>query len=414
MIDRELAVLEAVGQLETQMQLLTDLCARLERVPLWQPAHALGKQAAEARRMIERMQARIDRRLVVTLVGPSGAGKSTLLNALAGVDDLSPAGRARPTTHGLVVLSNDGEAARQLLGPQDPEQVTIRSSQAADLLSHMILVDTPDTDSTASDLHRPLILRAVEQSDVLLCVFDAQNPKRRDHADFMAPLVQRFHGASLVAVLNQCDRLAAQELTDAIVPEFHAYLRQAWDTPPHALLLVSARRHLQRPEWDPQAGPRHDLDQFEQLRQLLFGTFNQPGFGPDRRLANARQIGAYMTGQVRPAVEQDRPALAQALEKWTHAEQEALGQAVESLRADDQRMVLGVHARLYQVLAQRWTGPVGWLVAIWSRLILFGTGLAALVRFGNPLRQLWGLISSWRHYKESSAALETLSDQTRA
>ncbi|MFZ1987215.1 MAG: hypothetical protein WAU91_22585, partial [Desulfatitalea sp.] len=42
------------------------------------------------------------------------------------------------------------------------------------------------------------------------------------------------------------------------------------------------------------------------------------------------------------------------------------------------------------------------------------TGLAALVRFGNPLRQLWGLISSWRHYKESSAALETLSDQTRA
>ena len=101
-----------------------------------------------------------------------------------------------------------------------PGRRTVRSSPAADLLRHMILVDTPDTDSTASDLHRPLILRAVEHSDILLCVFDAQNPKRRDHADFMAPLVQRFHGASLVAVLNQVDRLGEKELTTEIAPEF--------------------------------------------------------------------------------------------------------------------------------------------------------------------------------------------------
>jgi energy-coupling factor transporter ATP-binding protein EcfA2 len=413
MMDRELALLAAVGQLETHIQTATRLAERLGRVPLWQPAGPLAKQAAEAQRMMEGLRARMDRRLVVTLVGPCGAGKSTLLNALAGVDDLSPAGHARPTTRGLVVFTNDAEAAAQLLGP-DATQATVRASQAADLLRHMLLVDTPDTDSQAADQHRPLILRAVAQSDILLCVFDAQNPKRRDHADFMVPLVQRFHGASLVAVLNQVDRLGAKELTDEIAPEFQTYLRQAWDTPPQRLLLVSARRHLQRPQWEPQAGPRHDLDQFDELHRLLFDTFGQPGFGPDRRLANARQIGDFMAEQVRAAAAQDRPALTQALALWQTAEQEALTRAVEALRADDQRMVVGVHARLYQMLAQRWTGPVGWMIAIWSRLILFGTGLAALVRWGNPLTQLWGLVSAWRRHKEIGAALETLGDQNRA
>jgi hypothetical protein len=95
------------------------------------------------------------------------------------------------------------------------------------------------------------------------------------------------------------------------------------------------------------------------------------------------------------------------------AEQEALREAMASLRADDRRLFMGMHLRLYQSLAQRWVGPVGWLVALWSRLLLFGTGLASLVRFGNPVRQIWGLISSYRRYKESSAALGTLNDQTR-
>ncbi|KJS28400.1 MAG: hypothetical protein VR64_24640 [Desulfatitalea sp. BRH_c12] len=412
-VDRELAALDALGQLENQMHAMDDLAGRLGKVPLWQPSHALAKQAAEAGRMMERLRSRLDRRLVVTLIGPSGAGKSTLLNALAGIDDLSPTGSRRPTTRALVALSNDADAVHQLLGPLDEGDVQIRASRAADMLTHMILIDTPDTDSTQNASHVPLIHHAVAHSDVLLCVFDAQNPKRRDHADFMAPLVQRFHGASLVAVVNQCDRLDRQELTDVIVPEFKTYLAQAWEIAPQAVLMVSARRHLQRPQWDPQAGPRHDLDQFDQLRDLIFGTFSRPGFGPDRRLANARQISDFMQTQVRRAAEQDRAVLAQAAQRIAVAEQQALRRAVESLRADDRRMILGVNVRLYQSLAQRWVGPVGWIVAIWSRLILFGSGVAALVRFGNPLHQIWGLISSWRRYKESSAALETLGDRNR-
>ncbi|MBR9980258.1 MAG: 50S ribosome-binding GTPase [Desulfatitalea sp.] len=413
MVRPELAALDALGRMENHMRAVSDLAARLARLPLWQPAHALTKQAEEARRMMEQMRARLDRRLVVTLIGPSGAGKSTLLNALAGIDDLSPTGIRRPTTQSLVVLSNDAEAVSQLLGPLDAEQVTIRSDKAADLLGHMILVDTPDTDSTRQEAHLPLIHQAVAHSDVLLCVFDAQNPKRRDHVDLMAPLVRHFHGASLVAVVNKCDRLAAGELTDIIVPEFKAYLDEAWDSVPEAVLLVSARRHLQHPQWDPQAGPRHDLDQFDALRTLIFDTFNRPGAGPDRRLANARQLREYVIEQVRRAATEDRPALQAALAGIAAAEKAALREALANLRADERRLVLGLNVRLYQSLAQRWVGPVGWLVALWSRLMLFGTGLTALVRFGNPLRQIWGLIASWRRYKESSAALGALNDETR-
>jgi energy-coupling factor transporter ATP-binding protein EcfA2 len=403
MIDRELAALNALGKMEEHLHAMTELTARLEQVPLWLPSHALAKQAAEARRMMTRVQARMDGRLVVTLIGPSGAGKSTLLNALAGIDDLSPVGRRRPTTNGLVVLANAPEPVHQLLGPLDDKQVQIRSSRDADRLSHLILIDTPDTDSTENAVHWPLILHTVAHSDILICVFDAQNPKRRDHADFMAPLVRHFHGASLVAVINQCDRMDARELTEVITPEFRTYLQEAWNIQPEDVMLISARRHLQQPQWDPHAGPRHDLDQFDRLRRLVFDTFSRPGFEQDRRLANARQINDFMQAQVRQAVEQDRPTLRQAAQLITAAEQTSLRKAVDSLRADDRRMAAGVSVRLYQVLSQRWVGPVGWMVAVWSRLILFGSGLAVLTRFGNPMQQVWGLFSSWRRPKDADA-----------
>ena len=80
---------------------------------------------------------------------------------------------------------------------------------------------------------------------------------------------------------------------------------------------------------------------------------------------------------------------------------------------DDRRQILGVNVRFYQALAQRWLGPVGWLVAIWSRLTVFGSGLTALVRFGNPLAQIWGLITTWQRYRKSRDALASLKDQSR-
>jgi energy-coupling factor transporter ATP-binding protein EcfA2 len=409
-----LIALDTLGQIEACARDIADLERRLNRVPLWQPGAILAKQAAEARRMINGLQERLDGHLVATLIGPSGAGKSTIFNALAGADELSPVGLQRPTTRELVVLAADPRAARQVLGPLEDGRTSLRSGPAARDLDHLILVDTPDTDSTESPGHLDLIYQIVERSDVLICVFDALNPKRRDHADFMAPLVRRFNGASLVAVVNKCDRHSEAELSGIIGPDFQTYLHQAWAIHPEALLLISARRHLKDPQWDPQAQPRHELDQFDRLRDMVMVTLNRPGAGRDRRVANAGRIRDYMLEQVGRAAVRVQEVLAQAAERIVLAEQRAMRDALFLLSGDDRRHLLGVNARLYQALAQRWLGPVGWLVAIWSRLIVFGTGLAALMRFGNPLRQLWGLASSWRRHRGSRSALEMLDDPSRA
>jgi predicted GTPase len=106
--------------------------------------------------------------------------------------------------------------------------IRIRASEAAEVLENVILIDTPDTDSTHQDRHIPIIHQAITLSDVLVCVFDGENPKRRDHTDFLAPYVRLFSGESLVVAVNKCDRLAESELTETIMPEFARYIRDAW------------------------------------------------------------------------------------------------------------------------------------------------------------------------------------------
>jgi energy-coupling factor transporter ATP-binding protein EcfA2 len=413
MEDRHLAALIALGQIESDLGAITELDRRLEQVPLWLPGAVLRKQVAEGRRLIDGIHSRMDRRLVVTLIGPSGAGKSTLLNALAGVDDLSSVGIRRPTTQVPVVLSDDPDVAASVLEGLNRDGIRVQVRPGAKALEHLVLVDTPDTDSMDRESHQDLLLPLVERSDVLLCVFDAQNPKRRDHADFMAPLVKRFHGASIVAVVNKCDRLPADELSRSVGPDFDAYLQSAWETRPQVVLLISARSNLHHPGWDPQAEPLHKLDQFEQLRELIQTAFAKAGFGQDRRAANARRIRDFILAQAARTAQEHLPKLDQANTKMANAGKTAMQKALEGLRRDNGPPVFGVNVRLYQALAQRWLGPVGWLVAIWSRLVVFGSGLTALVRFGNPIHQIWGLFSSWKRFKESRAALSALKDDTR-
>lgn len=422
MFNRHVAAMQAAGDLETVLQDMIGLEKRLRQAPLWRPGSGLITQSAEGRAIIAGMRDRLDRRLVVTLIGPCGAGKSTLLNALAGMDDLSPVSTRRPTTRGLVALSNDAAAVTRLFDEGGERAggsagagplLEVKSSPAAETLEHVILIDTPDTDSTLAAEHLDQVMQAVAVSDVLVCVFDAENPKRRDHADLMAPLVRQFHGASLVAVVNKCDRLAAEEISDSVGPDFLEFLEKAWDTKPAAVLFTSARRHLRKPDWDAKAPPRHEHDQFDQLKKLIFDTFNRPGFSIDRRVANARRIRDYLFDRTAQTVKRHREPLAGAIEKLTEIEAQATLAALEALRADERRQLLGVQVRLYQAMAQRWMGPVGWVVAVWSRLIVFGSGITALARFGNPLRQIWGLVRSWRRFKQSRSALEALNEQAR-
>ena len=376
------AALRGIGRIEALVADIALLKENLEAVPLWRPAPALAAQCDETVRMIRAIAARFDRHPVVTVIGPSGSGKSTLVNALAGGRELSPAGHRRPTT-GHLLLVGGGPDAAELAAELGPDSVEVLPAAGTALPEGIGLVDTPDTDSMEFQRHLPALERAVAHADVLVCVFDGENPKRRDHADFLAPVVRRFDGESLVAVINKCDRLDEAELKDRILPDLRAYLARGWQRPVDRILCTSARRHVQDPGWDPAAGPRHGFDQFDELRVLVFGVAGH-GRVVDRRVENARQLHRVMLEEAARELAADRAAARAGLEAFEQAQAQAFEAAVGVLRDSDPRRGGGWGAAFYQSLATRWVGPVGWMLAFWTRATTIGSGLGAVLRWARP------------------------------
>jgi hypothetical protein len=267
--------------------------------------------------------------------------------------------------------------------------VDIPAAAGTPFPDHLCLIDTPDTDSMAFRRHRPALERAIAHSDVLLCVFDAENPKRRDHADFLAPFVERFAGESVFALLNKCDRLDEGELKGSILPDFLDYLRGAWQGRVDRVLCICARRHLREPGWDPSAGPRHSFDQFEELRGLVIGGRSGGSLVIDRRADNARQLHAVVLSEAGRELSADRPVLDNARQTLARAQADAMRSAASVLREKDSGRGAGLGSAVYQKLAMRWVGPVGWMLALWTRLVTIGSGVAAIFRLGRPsLREI--------------------------
>jgi GTPase SAR1 family protein len=404
-LDRQTAVLKAMGRIEGFKNDLRRLNSELSHAPLWLPGRGLKKQCGQAMRMIEGIAERFERKLVVTIVGPSGSGKSSLLNALSGADDLSPIGHQRPTTHQLIVFSADRNDAGQLLEGFDSEIVETRSNAAADRFEHVLLIDTPDTDSTAFRKHIPIVEQVITKSDMLICVFDAENPKRRDHVDFLAPFVQKFSGESLVCVLNKCDRLDEPELKDQIVPDFLEHIRLGWQLPADRVFCISARRNLKDPHWDAAAGPKHDFDQFEDLKQLVVNTIDRAEYVIDRRIENAQHLRDFVFEQAHNQLLQNRAALADAAGRIAFVEKNALGDAIAGMQAYGSKQFIGLNVVVYQKLAQHWVGPMGWMIAIWARLLIFSSGIMAIFRFGRPLRRVLNTLSALRRSNETQSAV---------
>jgi GTPase SAR1 family protein len=396
--------IKALGKIEGFKHDVRMLCNAIDRAPMWQPGAGIKKQCDEVLRMIDALEARFERKLIVTIIGPCGSGKSTLLNALAQVDNLSETGHRRPTTQSIVVLSRDTKDADHLKEQLGVSHVDMRSSPAAASLEHVLLIDTPDTDSTQQEKHIHLVQNAIAVSDILVCMFDAENPKRKDHVDFLAHYVRLFNGDALVVVINKCDRQDKNELTQIIVPEFWEFIKTAWEKPIQKIFCISARQHLQDPQWDPAARPKHDFDEFIELKQMIFGTFNQAGYSIDRRIENTQSLHDYIFEEITLEIKKDSKILKETKEQIREAEKNALNAALSAFKKGDSKRMLGINVLVYQKLAQRWLGPVGWLIAMWARILIFGTGIVAMFRFGNPIRQLAGMVSSLFHFKESKAA----------
>jgi len=181
---------------------------------------------------------------------------------------------------------------------------------------------------------------------------------------------------------------------------------------PAAVLCVSARSHLAHPGWDERVRPKHYRDQFDQLRQRIVKTFNRAGFSADRRIENARSLKVYLEKTIREEAQKEAGPLRSAMAQMAATQTEALQAAVAAFEGEGRRVAPGINVRLYQHLAQRWLGPVGWLVAVWTRILVFGTGIASLLRFGNPVRQLLEAVSVVKQVGASKKAMDD-ADQGR-
>lgn len=170
---------------------------------------------AEASRVVKH----VDRRLafagddtVIALAGATGSGKSSLFNAISGTRLAEP-GLKRPTTHQAMAAYWGPELPGELLDWLEvPRRHLVRGDDAA--MNGLILMDLPDHDSTVAS-NRSEVDRLVQLVDMLIWVVDPQ--KYADaalHNNYLRPLAS--HADVMLVVLNQADRLNAEQLRAAM------------------------------------------------------------------------------------------------------------------------------------------------------------------------------------------------------
>jgi hypothetical protein len=145
--------------------------------------------------------------MIVVFAGPTGAGKSTLLNSVLG-SDRSLAGPVRPTTKDPLVLSSEGRAERyRQIGGVSCEVTTGR----APILEELILVDTPDIDSTSRE-HRAIAETMIDNADVVVYVSSAL--RYSDQVPW--EVLRRAHsrGTPVIHVMNRIKSSSRGALAD--------------------------------------------------------------------------------------------------------------------------------------------------------------------------------------------------------
>ena len=370
----EMQSIAALAEIEAELE---DLVARIERAPDWRPGTALLAQAAWLRTKLQQIRASWDTRLVVAIVGPSGTGKSTLLNALAGAE-LAETGLTRPTTRHATAYTDDVSAAeplRQELGDGDMRIVT---SERADSLEYLTLLDTPDTNTLPEN--QAILRRVLERADLILAVFPAQNPRLHDNLAFLRPFVDRLPQENVIPVLNMIDRVPADEL-DEVVGDFQRALRSEWGLAPQRVYRVSARRSSPDAHFPADETPLNDVNEFPELEQLVFGTLNRASQIVDRRTTRAQRLFELYREQAHQAIAATGPQRAQAehaLAQLAERVEETAHRSMPSALAGVRGLDLG--AALYSMLSSRWWGPVGWLVGLWALVLRVASFITRLGR----------------------------------
>lgn len=361
--------------LERERLALASVKKRLDELRFWMPAAGLSKLVGETLSVVDRLGERLEAKAIVAVVGGTGSGKSTLVNALCGKDGTVQEGSRRPTTRSITALARTPGDANVLVESFGGGELEVKHDLGF-RFRDVVLVDTPDTDSSECSDYSPLLDRVLERADALVCVFPAQDPKRRDNIVRLADKVAKFQAEHVFLVLNQCDRIAESEL-DEIRADFERNVRESW-AKTGKVFLVSARSSLESPEWIEGERPLHSANEFESLcsavRELDGASF------ADMRIARARELRVETEEAVRRAIRDygDWDGIHDRLRQFEKGLVERL------LEQESGRIALRsgeLSSILYRAVAERWRGPIGTYLHLGLLVRAVGSSLRCL----NPL-----------------------------
>ena len=361
-------------RLESEKVALISIKKRLDELRFWLPARQLSRAVDDTISVIGELEERFDAKAIVAVVGGTGAGKSTLVNALCGKDGTVAEGIARPTTRNIAALARSAGDANMLLRNFAPGEISVCQDYGY-RFSDVVLVDTPDTDSTECSQYSVLLDKVLAQADALICVFPAQDPKRRDNLARLAAKISSFKAEHVFLVVNQCDRIPEQELAE-VREDFERNIRKSW-TKTGKVFMVSARSSLNCPNWTQGETPLHAVNEFPALcaaiRELDGANF------ADSRIQRAHQLRLeaeqLVVSYVRGCGDWD--ALCRKVKGF---EEKLSAQLVEQEAARLVARTGDVSALLYRSVAERWHGPIG----LYLHVGLFFRNAVASLRYLNP------------------------------